>query len=95
MKLWNIILSFLLVICFYLIADLYDQIRRVDNEIGDQVDKVVDNTIGILSNQDFLISIEYEHLLSTRRNYDLMGSLLPRPDCAEIWSEHQWRNESP
>ena len=89
MKLYAAFLTAIIILLSVHICWLYSRQRSVE----DQVDKVVKNTIEILSNQGALIELERIHLYLTKSNIDLFSDMLPRPECVNIELEHQWRGE--
>ena len=89
MKLYVALLTAIIILLSIHISWLYDRQRLVE----DQVNKVVVNTVEILSNQGMLINLEKVHLYLTKSNLDLFSDMLPRPECVNIELEHQWRDE--
>ncbi len=86
MKTWCAILTILTIANAYWLFELFDYGRKVES----QVNKVVDNTDQIISNEGFLLDIERGHFDLTYRNMGLFKGLLPKPECVNVLDEHQW-----
>ena len=87
MKVWCAILTIWFFINTYFVFDLYKYHRQLEK----QINKAVQTNIEILSNQGFIIELGKAHLDVTKANMEMFTDILPRPECVNLYDEHQFR----